>query len=430
MLNNVAIDVFIGLIFVFLIYSLLATILQEIVARMLNLRGKNLLKAIRVMLEDRESHGGNYFTRLFNHISSNIKHFTCPFPKESLAKAFYTHPTIKYLSESSFRSKPSYMGSYNFSTTMIKLLRGKEFNGTTDEMEAIRKILFEKNEVISGSLSNTVKATIDPETLEQLQQLYIDSDKKIDNFKLLLERWFDETMDRASGWYKKQTQLVLFIIGLTIAIVFNGDTIAIYNILSKDKQAREQFVNLAINANSKYDSLNQQLIKVSVKDSSLAITTDSLGKVDSSWTYKTSDKILLSDTSLNEAKKMLIADIKDANNILGLGRDWDDSCSTCKKMTSTLENSNIPSKEKQRLLDILSKSKNKDCTDKTCVNSRTWLQWHPMQRGGIVTIVGWIVMALGISLGAPFWFDMLNKIMQIRGSGAKPKEVAKEPETK
>jgi len=228
MLNNVALDVFIGLIFVLLVYSLLATVLQEIIARILDLRGKNLVKAMRVMLEDREEISGDYWTRMFHHLSANIKHFRCPFPREdSMAKAFYSHPTIKYLSQSSWRSKPSYMGSYNFSTTIIKLLRGKNFDGSADQMQAIKTTLFaEVATVVSGSPTNTVKANIDPETLDQLKQLFLDS-KDVAEFKLHLERWFDETMERASGWYKKQTQLILFIVGLTIAIAFNADTFAI-----------------------------------------------------------------------------------------------------------------------------------------------------------------------------------------------------------
>jgi len=411
MLNNVALDVFIGLIFVLLVYSLLATVLQEIIARILDLRGKNLIKAMRVMLEDREEISGGYWTRMFHHLSSNIKHFRCPFPREdSMAKAFYSHPTIKYLSQSSWRSKPSYMGSYNFSTTIIKLLRGKNFDGSADQMQAIKTTLFaEVATVVSGSPTNTVKANIDPETLDQLKQLFLDS-KDVAEFKLHLERWFDETMERASGWYKKQTQLILFIVGLTIAIAFNADTFAIYNILSKDKKAREEFVQLASNATIKYDTLNKQLIKTPVKDSFPVTKKDSLGKIDTTgWSYKTTLKILLSDTSLNQAKKMLITDIENANNILGLGRTWNDTCASCKKNSchcTTIEN----------------------CADKNCVNNRSCLQWHPLQRGGIITIFGWIIMALGISLGAPFWFDMLGKIMQIRGSGAKPKEP--EPEKK
>jgi len=36
--------------------------------------------------------------------------------------------------------------------------------------------------------------------------------------------------------------------------------------------------------------------------------------------------------------------------------------------------------------------------------------------------LGWILSALAISLGAPFWFDMLNKIMKLRSTGVKPEK--------
>jgi hypothetical protein len=36
-------------------------------------------------------------------------------------------------------------------------------------------------------------------------------------------------------------------------------------------------------------------------------------------------------------------------------------------------------------------------------------------------VLGWLVTALALSLGAPFWFDMLNKFMVVR-STIKPKE--------
>ncbi|MGZ4118361.1 MAG: hypothetical protein ACXVPY_12805, partial [Bacteroidia bacterium] len=386
MLNNIALDVFIGLIFVFLIYSLLATVLQEIIARMLDLRGKNLVKAIRVMLEDREEVNGNYFSRLYQHIASNIRHFNCPFPKNSMAKAFYSHPAIKYLSQSSLKSKPSYMDSNSFSATIIKLLRGKDFEGKVEEqMAAIRKTLFETNTVSSGVGANLINTTIDEETREQLKQLFLDADNKIENFKTLLEQWFDQTMDRASGWYKKQTQFILFAIGLTIAITFNADTIAIYNILSKDKQAREEFVQLAEGATSKYDSLNKHLIKKSIKDSVAVLRSDSAGNKTKTWNYITKDSILLADTSLNTAKKMLLTDIGNANNILGLGRQWKDSCKRCKETMALISeiNKNSSPEKKQQLAKLLSEN-NGVCTDKSCVNSRKCLQWHPLQRGGIV----------------------------------------------
>ncbi|CUX34462.1 MULTISPECIES: hypothetical protein [Agrobacterium] len=39
-----------------------------------------------------------------------------------------------------------------------------------------------------------------------------------------------------------------------------------------------------------------------------------------------------------------------------------------------------------------------------------------------VKLVGWLITALALSLGAPFWFDMLNKVMNIRGAGTPPQK--------
>ena len=35
--------------------------------------------------------------------------------------------------------------------------------------------------------------------------------------------------------------------------------------------------------------------------------------------------------------------------------------------------------------------------------------------------------ALALSLGAPFWFDMLNKFINLRGAGDKPKREDQKP---
>lgn len=37
-------------------------------------------------------------------------------------------------------------------------------------------------------------------------------------------------------------------------------------------------------------------------------------------------------------------------------------------------------------------------------------------------IIGLLVSILAISLGAPFWFDMLNRVMQVRAAGTSPRE--------
>ena len=52
MFSNVAIDVALGLIFIFLLYSLLSTVIQEVISMIMGLRARTLIKAMRRMLED------------------------------------------------------------------------------------------------------------------------------------------------------------------------------------------------------------------------------------------------------------------------------------------------------------------------------------------------------------------------------------------
>ena len=46
--------------------------------------------------------------------------------------------------------------------------------------------------------------------------------------------------------------------------------------------------------------------------------------------------------------------------------------------------------------------------------------WVPDPVTWIERIIGWLITGLAVSLGAPFWFDLLNKFMNIRGTGEKP----------
>ena len=46
--------------------------------------------------------------------------------------------------------------------------------------------------------------------------------------------------------------------------------------------------------------------------------------------------------------------------------------------------------------------------------------WHdvPADLGGWVkTVAGWLITIAAVSLGAPFWFDLLGKVTNLRGAG-------------
>jgi hypothetical protein len=40
--------------------------------------------------------------------------------------------------------------------------------------------------------------------------------------------------------------------------------------------------------------------------------------------------------------------------------------------------------------------------------------------GWLLKAIGWLITALAISLGGPFWFELLNRLVDMRGAGRKP----------
>jgi len=325
MFNSTVLEVIIALIFIYLLYSLLATIIQEIISTYLGLRSEMLKKGITRMLGD------------------EIDDMT-------LTDSFYNHPLIKFLGEKKSHNKPAYLNSRNFSKVIIDLLRGENVQPEQSYASIIEQSLNTGKTLWGGG------SDISPQTLSYLKSLWVDAQGDVKEFANLLEQWFDETMERASGWFKKKTQFILFFIGLTLAVIFNIDTISIVGKLSKDPKLATQLAdNASVYIQNNKEILNQHLV---LQDSTenKEVYKDQLDSI-----------ITRSNKLINTANDLVQGSINDSNKLLGLG--W----------------SNDP-------------------------NDFCW--WR--------NILGWIITALAISLGAPFWFDLLNKFMKLRGSVASP----------
>jgi hypothetical protein len=68
-------------------------------------------------------------------------------------------------------------------------------------------------------------------------------------------------------------------------------------------------------------------------------------------------------------------------------------------------------------------------TDAGCNDARRNLDaLQSLPIGGsrdVSSIAGWLITGFAVSLGAPFWFDLLSKFMNVRSSFKKEEEPAK-----
>ena len=139
MFNSIVLDTVIGLVFVFLLYSLLATILGELIANWLGLRARMLRQSIERLLNDGYEGDSekNWLKLTLRSIGSFVVYEFKEF-NNSVAGRFYNQASVKYLTKGHNKgfalfkkSKPSYIRTDNFSDTLIQMFKGKGI-GETD----------------------------------------------------------------------------------------------------------------------------------------------------------------------------------------------------------------------------------------------------------------------------------------------------------
>ncbi|MBE9116792.1 hypothetical protein IQ249_12870 [Lusitaniella coriacea LEGE 07157] len=61
-------------------------------------------------------------------------------------------------------------------------------------------------------------------------------------------------------------------------------------------------------------------------------------------------------------------------------------------------------------------------------SSSRYPKLHKQQSNIFLVILGWIFTAIALSMGAPFWFDLLNRFVNVRNTGKKPKTMVEQDE--
>lgn len=129
MLNSPVLDTAIGLIFIFLLYSLLATSINEAIATLFGLRARMLKKGIVNGMLSNSKHEGWIVTSAIKKFWKTSKEFVFlligyrPKVKGKLGDAFYNHPIIRNYGATNRLSTPSYLSKENFSDVLIEVLK-------------------------------------------------------------------------------------------------------------------------------------------------------------------------------------------------------------------------------------------------------------------------------------------------------------------
>jgi hypothetical protein len=299
MFGSDVLDIAVGLVLVYLLMSLIMTAVQEAIEGLLKTRSHNLEKSIEQLLKG----------------------------DKALVRSFYEHPLIFALYEGAYvpgtpaaarrKNLPSYIPRETFSAVFADMV-GK--GGT--------------NAAALAPIGDHLKALAGDD---------------IDRFRRELESWYDGAMDRASGWYKRNTQTKLFFLGLGASLLLNVNSITVAQHLSIDSKMRERVVAIAT---------------------------------------KTLETDIPADKQVQEFDRQV--------RMAGLPIGWNN-------LSLARATSGFPDYAQYN-------------------QGWWWIAFGLLWVGALlVLLVGYLITAFAVMLGAPFWFDVLNKIMVIRAT-VKPKE--------
>lgn len=296
-----ALDIAIGLAFLFFLLSTICATVNEMVAGWLGWRAQDLEKGLRNLLTD-----------------------------DGTVTAFFNKPRIAALVDANRntpekRKSPSYIPARAFALAALDTFNPdlpKKKGDPAPTADAI-------------ATARALAAELPDPVMQAVLDALDEGRASIDEIRKEVETAFDHVMDRAAGWYKRRTQKFLLLFATVLTIALNISAFHVADRLAKDDALRATVVQRAAQA---------------------------------------IDKQPTPGADVKEVAKQI-----DGVKELGLPIGW------------------------------------------AKVNQPTDV-WSALGRLG-----GWLATVLAITLGAPFWFDVLGKFSRLRNSG-KPEGTPKDKE--
>ncbi|MBO0798326.1 MAG: hypothetical protein J2P31_05845 [Blastocatellia bacterium] len=365
MFGSAILEVAIGVMFVYLLLSLFCSALSELIESFVKFRAHDLKKGIENLLHGRE-----------------------------LARDFFDHPLIKPLGEN-----PSYIPAHTFSLALWNMATteasaGRQAEGLMQNMDLIKEWL--------ASLDDGKYKAVKVSLMILLDQAENDIGKAQAN----IEEWYNDAMDRVSGWYKRRVQWMLIVIGLLTAASLNVDTISVARILWYDDTLRASFVVAAENylgpPSAPAQTPSQAPAAAGQVGQVVLAAPSKPATVSSPQTASTPDNVAAAmqatNADLNDLQK--INEIRDEINRLDLPIGWVSAPSATNSIYEGLKEAEAAERYKHDLAAYQ--------IDPRRI-PRGFNEWF-------LKVIGIFITALAISQGAPFWFDLLNRLVTLRST--------------
>lgn len=380
-----ALDVLIGLALMLFVLATVCSAINEAIAALLAWRAKNLEKAIRNLLGGAEPGiiGRLKKTKSGRQVLEEVKKAERK-AEESARKAGDAAGVVASKVQAAAEEKLEEVGDLTarlfrhwrirslarrpnadfHDRTPITGWRGPSYIPAPAFARALDDLLFPES--AAGDPFETARGKVarigNPWVENALVGILTDAKGDRDAFRKNVETWFDDTMERASGWYKRKVQIMLFVIATVVAIAVNANALHVAHSLWTDDALRAAVVQKA-------DAIAQSASGQGSGQAGTSGGSATSGKPSSDECEKERKARPPKPPSLGCALEGVATAVDDVQ-ALGLPLGWSEA--------------NRP--------------------------PDSYGGW-----GG--TIGGLLVTIFALSLGAPFWFDVLSKASSLRNTG-------------
>lgn len=259
MTGLVILDVAIGLIFAFLLISLLCTAINEWLSNLFKLRAKTLRSGVQQLLGDpllqkfvyehpliQSLKGDKRFERVRRIWSDRIEPPARKFLKDPshIASSTFAKAVIGTFFEKdaagNYKLSELWSNSAAFEAELKNAL-GDDYEKRLEHYVGVKKA---KDAAAFVKKVDSLREKIGARVTWLANGLTGGGPINEETIEKNLSKRFDETMDRASGWYKRQMHRIAFGIGLVIAVALNASTATIVDALARDQDLRNNFASV------------------------------------------------------------------------------------------------------------------------------------------------------------------------------------------
>lgn len=429
------IEVAIGMIFVFSLLSILVTQINGLISNLLNLRAKQLKASIQELITDKETQAKVLGHPVVNLVKKSVR------PEERLSAAAAKEITSAEENQISYLSPDTFVDALVgvLKTRSEKSLYGPLVRATaklpnTDEKSELRELIAKLQmrfsevtirdirRVVDGISDDTlrqevaqslsrVESTLDligykpPELVALLEGVRRLSDKTFQSAMETvlstaqtmqeaedqLKEWFNGAMQRARDTYAARIGLYSFIIGLVLAVVLNVDALHLMRTFWENDELRRQTVIIANEFERTGSFTTESGITIEVPAS--PEDTDDANTDTGSTDPTTGTEDEGADLEQIQQDAFDIGRTVQALFELNLPIGWVNQPVT------------------DELIALAELSGQPDPRD-NLRNLRTFTNFSNDNYLGLLLqkIIGILVTAIAAAQGAPFWFDLLNRI--------------------